>query len=132
VKRSGIASVVCITRTNQKQMANKSPVTPFLQYPETKSLNSGWETDFTTDDSPIGAYLTATNIPWTALPCHTLGSDLLDYESDADGEADVSAFPTPVTTPPKQELAAMPTLEEIFWDLLVLDDHNHLGPPWFC
>jgi hypothetical protein len=25
----------------------------------------------------------------------------------------------------------MPTLEEIFWDLLVLNGHNHLGPPWF-
>jgi hypothetical protein len=53
------------------------------------------------DDSPIRAYLTAANIPWTALPYYTPGADLPDYESDMAVEADVSTFPTPASTLPK-------------------------------
>ena len=104
--------------------------TPFLQYPRPEQDNGGWDTDFATGDSPIGAILNQ-NLPRTALPCRTPGLMLPDYEnSDLAVEADISMPPTLASVKPKSEPAATPFLEDIFWDLPILED-GHPGHPWF-
>ena len=114
------------TATSISKMSN----TPFLQYPGPEQDNDGWDTDFATGDSPIGAILDQ-NLPRTALPRHTPGLMLPDYEdSDTAVEADISMPPTPASVKPKREPAAMPFLEEIFRDLPALED-GHPRHPWF-
>ena len=104
--------------------------TPFLQYPGPEKDNGGWDTDFATGDSPIGAILDQ-NLPRTALLRRTPGNMLPDYEdSDMAVEADISMPPTPTSVEPKREPAAMPFLEEIFRDLPILEN-GHPGHPWF-
>ena len=104
--------------------------TPFLQYPGPEQDNGGWDTDFATGDSLIGAILDQ-NLPRTALPRRTPGLMLPDYEdSDMAVEADISMPPTPASIEPKREPAAMPFLEEIFRDLPILED-GHPGHLWF-
>ena len=115
-------------RKNTAISISKMSNTPFLQYPGPEQDNSGWDTDFATGDSPIGAILDQ-NLPHTALPCRTLGLMLPDYEiSDTAVEADISMPLTPALVEPKREPAATPFLEDIFWDLPVLED-SHPGHP---
>ena len=85
-----------------------------MQYSGTGPDNGGWDTDFATGDSLIGAILDQ-NLPHTTLPHCTLGAMLPDYEdSDMAVEANISMPPTLASVEPKREPAATPFLEEIF------------------